>query len=434
MQLRLLDINNFIQKHNVKEITSTRYQITAGKRIDPEGMFSEEIFGRIATKERKNTFGYINLKTTIIHPEAWNNISGIDPAISKILNGKDTFTVTNDGQLKRSDSGNTGMRFFIKIIDQLDFSLFENQKKADYFLKYKDRILIDKYLVCPAGIRDIQISRGATQTKIEASEVNKLYVRLLNNAKSLPDNIESMPDEFIETIVKNIQRTALEINAWFKSRMKGKSGIIRGGQLSKTTDYSARLVIAPDVELELGYVGLPWQIVLKLFEPFTIYYILNKNPKLQTSIQEFLNTDVGLDANTIKRFIGKLYENPKVISPALYKQLFEAAEYIVSDKMVTYKRDPVENRDSWASAYIRVEKDGYILKINPLDCARFGADFDGDTMAVYAIFSKEATQEAKEKLNPRHTKSNWNLAASADRFGYPIELDAAAAIYAMTKD
>ena len=433
MQLKLLNIDAFVQRNRLRPVTSGKYQV-GSKKIDPEGLFSEEIFGRIATDERKKRFGYVNLKTNIIHPEAWSLVCGINTVISKLLNKKATYTITENGDLIQSDTGNNGVSYFISIFDQINFDKFKNKQKVEFLKKHKNEIIINKLLILPAGIRDIQIGKGTDYIRMESSEINKLYTKLISQTHSIPDEMDAMPEELLNTMVQNIQRTCLDINQWIKDRMKGKRGVLRGGSLNKPTDYSCRMVIIPDPSLEIGDVGMPWQIALKLFEPFTIHYIIKKDEKLYDNIREFLKTDTGLDSDSIKRFLARINENTNIIPNDLKNQLIAAAETIVKDKVVTYKRDPVENRDSWVSAYIRIESEGYVLKINPVDCGRNGADFDGDTMAVFPVFSKEATQEAKEKMNPKHNKGNWITAMNADSFGYPIELDAAATIYMATSN
>ncbi|MFW6242549.1 MAG: hypothetical protein ACOC2W_00150 [bacterium] len=434
MRLNLLDIDQYIERNNIKQVTSSKYQL-GEKRIDSGGLFSEEIFGRIASNERKTRFGYIDLKSTLIHPEAWDLVCGIDTSISKILNGSGTYTLTDDGLLKPSDAGNTGVYFFISIIDKIDFKKFKKDQKVDFFLKNKDKILINKFLVWPAGIRDVQISRSSDFIKMESAEINKLYVKLLNQTKSLPNDIEDVPPELLQIMLSNIQRTCLEINSWIKSRMKGKTGLIRGGSLTKSTDYSARFVIIPDPKLDLGQVGLPWQVVLKLFEPFTIHHLFNndKYKDLLKEIKELIKSEIDLDTNSLKRFIGKMNDNPDIIPFDLKDKFIELAYEVAEGKLVAYKRDPVENRDSWVAADIVVDTKGFVMKINPVDCSRNGADFDGDTMAVYPLFSKEATKDAKEKLHPKHNSGNWTKTTQSSSLGYPIELDAAATIYRATK-
>ena len=94
---------------------------------------------------------------------------------------------------------------------------------------------------------------------------------------------------------------------------------------------------------------------------------------------------------------------------------------------------PVENKDSWLAGDVRVDKDGMSMKINPLDLPRIGGDHDGDQVAVLALFTKEAQEDAKTKMHPRYAESMWTSVTSAEKCSYSITLDAATAIYAATK-
>jgi DNA-directed RNA polymerase beta' subunit len=109
------------------------------------------------------------------------------------------------------------------------------------------------------------------------------------------------------------------------------------------------------------------------------------------------------------------------------------AEEIIKDKVVLYKRDPVENRDSWLAANIRVDNIGSGIFLNPLDLPRIGGDHDGDAIAVLSLFTKEAQEEAKKKIHPQFATSTWTSVTSVNQCPYQITLDAMSAIYAPTK-
>ena len=135
----------------------------------------------------------------------------------------------------------------------------------------------------------------------------------------------------------------------------------------------------------------------------------------------------------VKRLIKKCADNPKGILPELKENLIETAKEITRDRVVIYKRDPVENRDSYMSAYVRVDTDGYVVRINPMDLPRTGGDCDGDQYVVYSLLTDEAQKEAKERMNPRHNKNMWTKVTNSDQIWYGVEHDAATAIYAATK-
>lgn len=214
---------------------------------------------------------------------------------------------------------------------------------------------------------------------VTSSEVNKLYDELLQQTKTVDKNIlDFLDQDTVKNIVGAIQRKVIEINNWVRERLKGKGGILRGGLLSKTIDYSGRANIVGDPSLKLGYIGIPWQVILKLYEPFTEYQILRNpfNVHVKEMVKETLSIDKNIDGSDLKRFLTVINEKPDSINPTLIDELVRIAENIVAGKVVIYKRDPVENRDSYLSGFIRVDRDSYVIKLNTLDTVRLGADFD----------------------------------------------------------
>lgn len=381
MRIELLDIPRFIQQKGLKEVRSTKVELSSG-RLDAEGLFSEEIFGKIGSPARKRTFGYIELNTKIIHPECWGFIVGINPIISKLLTGKKKYIINELGLIEESPDqlfGFAGTKAFIDNFDKLDLDKL-GEKHLDYvkFIKEnKNRVFIDKILVLPAGIRDIQLNKTSGKKVITSSEINVLYEDLLKSTRTLSDGfIEFMDEETVRNLVNSIQKKVIEINHWIIERMKGKGGLVRGGLLSKTVDYSARMNIVGDPTLKHGYIGLPWQKCLKLYEPFTEYQILNNayNQNINEMIKQHLDIENKLTSNDLKRFLTLINENAIDVSPELEDELVRLAEEITKGKVVLNKRDPVENRNSYAASFIRVDRDSLVIHLNPLDCTRMGAE------------------------------------------------------------
>jgi len=188
--------------------------------------------------------------------------------------------------------------------------------------------------------RDIQHSSTSTKSLVTSSEVNKLYDELLQQTKTVDRNIlDYLDEETVRNIVGAIQRKVIEINNWIRERLKGKGGILRGGLLSKTIDYSGRANVVGDPSLKLGYIGLPWQIVLKLYEPFTEYQILKNsfNVHVKDMVKEHVGAEGDLEPSELKRFITMVNEQPDVITPTLTDELVRIAEEIVKDKVVLYE-------------------------------------------------------------------------------------------------
>ncbi len=438
MQPKLMDINDFIRKKRIKQVSTTR-RYTTGDKIDVNGPFSEDIFGRLGSTERRTRFGYIDLKTKVIHPEAWNIVTRISPDFLKCIKAQNSYVLTNEKILVEDESGGDGLVFFISVLPKLNLDYYAKKDSAkkklvDFTKKNIKLVLTDKLLVLPAGIRDITISKTSGKTLIQSSDINRLYDTLINQTNSIATTIENLPKDIAEPIVSSIQRNVIEISAWIKNRIKGKSGLIRGGMFKKVTDYSGRLVVTGDPELKLGYIGLPWQTILKLFEPFTINHILYKDKTSIPLVQEELKIETVPDTMDIKRLIKKCSDNPRGILPELRENLIEIAKEITREKVVIYKRDPVENRDSWMSAYVRVDEDGFVVKVNPMDLPRTGGDCDGDQFVIYSLLTNEAQEEAKQKMNPRHNKSMWKKVTNSDQLWYGVDThDAATAIFAATK-
>lgn len=218
--------------------------------------------------------------------------------------------------------------------------------------------------------------------------------------------------------------------------MKGKGGLLRGGLLFKNVDYSGRLNVVGDISLPLGYIGLPYQVVLKLYEPFTEHAILKDNTNIPTKelIKQQMGIDKDLSPSDLKNFLTFINEQPEDVSAELEDNLVKIAEDIVKDKNIIYKRDPVQCRNNYMSGYIRVDRNSRVIHLCPLDCPRTTGDFDGDTFAVYPLFSKEANEQAIEHMNPRTSKFAWTDPINSNNIVYKLDLDAVANIYTATKE
>lgn len=140
--------------------------------------------------------------------------------------------------------------------------------------------------------------------------------------------------------------------------------------------------IVGDISIPHGYIGIPWQAILKLYEPFTEYQII-KNPynaNVKELIKKYMDISNNLTSSDLKRFLTLINEQPENVNPELVDELVRIAEDVTKGKLILNKRDPVENRNSYIASYIRVDRDSLVIKLNPLDCPRLGGDFDGDSL------------------------------------------------------
>ena len=310
MKLNLLDIESFIKKNKLEQITSSQIFIAKDK-LNPEGLLSESIFGMIGSNKRRLRFAYIDTKQTFFHPEVWKFINHLDPIFVEVLNDKNTFTF-QDGQFIPDPKGETGFIFFIKNFRKINFkklSTYKSKRKEITFIENNlNKILINKVLVLPAGLRDIHLSSSA-HTKIQFSDITSLYRTLLQQIKLITDS--ELESSIIEHVMEQIQTSLVRINVWFKSRLKGKRGIIRSGIVKKTIDYSGRFVITTENQIPLGSIGIAWQNVLKLFEPFVLHELFKNEDGIGLKlIQQNLKKDKIVDVFTVKKFLTKIIPDP----------------------------------------------------------------------------------------------------------------------------
>ena len=432
MKLELLDIDQFITSNNLKPVSSIN--IVTGNSFDASGLWSEDIFGLQTSKQRNLQFGYIDLKTKIIHPSVYLILVNTNTLLKKCINGTTTCILNSNGKLVENPNGHTGLAYFLSIFDKYSFTKNSKKNKLDdakYLDKNKDKILIDKWLVIPAGIRDINLDKS-NKRNIIMSDINTLYIDLIKTVDMYTTMSTVDTNEMLEAILSKIQIQLNNIYNWITNKMKGKRGLFRSSMMKKSTDYCARGVITSDPNIKLGHIGIPWHVVLVVFEPYFIHYLTTPDGK-ETSklIAEYLKVD-NLDYATIKQFTVTINRNYKSLPDTLVYILISVAKQISTDKNVLFKRDPVVLRSNWQSAKITVLESGDTFVLSPAVCSAIGGDFDGDTVAVYPLFSKEANVEA-ERINPIVNKSVLHAISNMGKLNYNLTLESISAIYEATR-
>jgi len=430
MRLNLLDIDRFIEEKQVKQVTSQN--VLDGVAFDMAGLWSETIFGRTGSRDRARKFGYIELKRQFIHPEVFQFIKKVSPAISKIISGEKKYSII-EGKLVEDDTdGETGITFLISIIaeNKLNFNNIVTKEKrdiAEFIEANKDTILIDKLLIMPpGGFRDIDIAkkRGALQN----SEINSNYQQIMYLSKAISGDLE-----FDEAIISRIQRTLQIINTFLKSLLKGKKGLLRNNMLNKSIDFSGRLILVGSPDIKLGDIGIPWSTLLTLYEPLFIYQ-LNKHSKVEQLIKDYLNIEDNLTNNAVHKLISDINKNPEIVELELRDNIITVLEKAIEDGVVLVKRDPVVGTKSWYSATPVILREGRIGLVSTLDLVPMGGDCDGDTILVAPVFSDEAKSQAKERMNARHSKLKWTDTTNiGNPVNYNLSLDAISTVFKVTK-
>ena len=256
--------------------------------------------------------------------------------------------------------------------------------------------------VIPPDLRPmVQLDGGRFAT----SDLNDLYRRVINRNNRLKRLIELGAPEIIVRNEKRMLQEAVDAlidngrrgraisgtgNHRLKSlsdMLKGKQGRFRQNLLGKRVDYSGRSVIVVGPELKLHECGIPKKMALELFKPFVMRQLV----------------ELG-HAHNIK--------SAKRLTERATDVVWEVLADVIKDHPVLLNRAPTLHRLG-IQAFMPVLVEGSAIRIHPLVCTAFNADFDGDQMAVHVPLSEAAQQEARELM-----LSSNNLLSPAD--GTPI--------------
>jgi len=263
-------------------------------------------------------------------------------------------------------------------------------KKLELLVAFKNSgnrpewMVLDILPVIPPELRPmVQIDGGRFAT----TDVNDLYRRVINRNNRLnkliglgaPDiivrNEKRMLQEAVDALIDNGRRGKAVQGA--KNRdlkslaagLRGKQGRFRNNLLGKRVDYSGRTVIVVGPELKHYQVGIPKEMALELFKPFVMKKLVELN--------------LAHHSRSAKRLI----EREKT-------QVWDVLEEVIKDHPVLLNRQPTLHRLS-IQAFEPVLIDGRAIRLHPLACPAFNADFDGDQMTVHVPLSPEAKAEAR---------------------------------------
>jgi hypothetical protein len=280
--LKPLDVDLFIKHNNLKEVTNPIFFTSSAPTSD--GLLSNDIFG-ISKDERANTFAYISLgKGPYISPIMYKTMVKLDSKISALVHGTKNFSINKSGELvEDEENGNTGLKFLKDNFEKIKFkdNGSDSRKfKINFLNKFKDKIFIENMIVIPAYYRDINTDTGNRQG---VGEINKMYDSLIIAANSLRDT-QDYGLTLSDAVRGRIQDILVEIFDWLmkEPNTAGKRGILRRANLSKTTDYSSRLVLsAPNLKVEhiedmmsdVDHTAIPLASVIVNFFPYMMFYI-----------------------------------------------------------------------------------------------------------------------------------------------------------------
>jgi len=267
----------------------------------------------------------------------------------------------------------------LKIIKRLE--VVEAFRQSD---NRPEWMILDVVPVLPPELRAmVQLDGG----RFASSDLNDLYRRVINRNNRLKKLMELRAPEIIVRNEKRMLQEAVDAlidngrrgkpvtgpsNRALKSlseMLRGKQGRFRQNLLGKRVDYSGRSVIVVGPDLKIFQCGLPKEMALELFKPFVM--------------KRLVETQKAANIKEAKKKVDKVYP-----------EVWDALENVIKEHPVLLNRAPTLHRLS-IQAFEPVLVEGRAIKLHPLVCTAFNADFDGDQMPVHVPLSAEAQAEAR---------------------------------------
>ncbi len=245
-------------------------------------------------------------------------------------------------------------------------------------------MILDVVPVIPPDIRPMVLLDGG---RFATSDLNDLYRRVINRNNRLKKMLELKAPDIIIRNEKRMLQEAVDAlidngrhgravtgpsNRPLKSlsdMLKGKQGRFRQNLLGKRVDYSGRSVIVVGPDLRIDQCGLPKEMAIELFKPFVMKEL-------------------------VKRGLSNNIKSARKMVDRATNEVWDVLEDVIKDHPVLLNRAPTLHRLG-IQAFSPVLVEGRALKLHPLVCTAYNADFDGDQMAVHLPLSEEAQDEAR---------------------------------------
>ena len=411
---KILNYHSFCE--NLPEVTSLK---TIGKKkFHPEGLFSEQIFGPVKnytcqcgtyyglsksggkcdlcgvdianSDERRKRFAKIVLPIKVVNPLMYDllaDIGGknIKSAIDDLMKQeKSVLYMDGDEHVITTTPENipSGTRTWektdaiYKLVEDIAKSLADEEvDEWKLILNNIDSLIINQIIVLPPDLRPVSKGGGGKQLM---DKINRYYVQILTKKEIMRETVMNIHADknIYYTYFIQIQNVVNELYQRILEKMAKKEGLIRGNILGKRIDFSGRAVIAPEPTLNLDECVLPYLMVLELFKlPIAKRIIELGNFKLLNKAINYVDQCIETDDPT----------------------LFNISEGVISNEVCILNRQTSLHRLGMLGFNIKISLDK-VIKIHPLVCPPFNADFDGDQMAVYIPVTEETKQEVRDKM------------------------------------
>lgn len=412
---KLLDISSFCE--NLQEITSSK--VIDKRKFHPTGLFSEQIFGPIKnytcqcgtyhgvshsggtckdcgidivnSDVRRKRFAKIILPIQIVNPIMYDlilDVGGnlIKNYLTKLMKSDksvlyvkdDNYYVADDIKVPEGAQTWEKLEAIYELISNVAISNVEDNPNSKWKIVRDnlDKLFIKEILVLPPDLRPA--SKGIEKNNQVVDKVNRYYMQLLTKKESMKDTIIDITKDktLFYSYFKQIQKDVIELYEHIIEKLSKKEGLIRGNILGKRIDFSGRAVIIPDPSLKVDECSLPYVGFLELFKLQVAKKLIELSKfKLLNEAIDFID-----DCITLKNPI-----------------LFKICEELATKELCILNRQPSLHRLGMLGFKIKISQD-HVIKLHPLACSGFNADFDGDQMAIYIPISEETKQEILEKI------------------------------------
>ena len=443
---KLLDMESFCR--DLKEVTSIK--VMDKRKFHPAGLFSEQIFGPVRnytcqcgvyygisksgsvcdkcnidivnSSERRRRFAKIALPVKVVNPIMYDFVTNV--CGTHIKNHIDILMKDEKSILCKDDKG-----YYITLNPEIKPDVIQTWEKTEAIYELvrnfseenhevdkrwkiiKDNLenlLIQHVVVLPPDLRPA--ARSVDKNNQEVDEINKKYNHIITKRESMRNTVVNVHSDknLYYTYYKQIQKDVNELYEHIMAKLSKKEGLLRGNILGKRVDFSGRAVISPDPTIELDECVLPYLIILELY----------KLPIAKKLIQygKFKILNEAID------HVNNCYELKD-------ESLFDICNEIIRGEVCILNRQPSLHRLSMLGFKIKMSIDD-VIKIHPLVCSPYNADFDGDQMAVYIPVSDETKQEVFDKLLVSKNLTN----PANEKISVSPAQDIVLGIYALTAD
>jgi hypothetical protein len=287
LKISIMDVDDFVKRNNIQEVTSSFIKDPSTGNFDDKGLFSESIFGELASKDRLVQRGYIALNTKILHPRLYHVLIKIKSLYKDIINGLEyaifdnelkDFVVTDTDD----ERAETGITFFLEHVEKLEPALtgaIRKDTSIKLFLQNKKNMFVDKLIVIPAGIRDFKNISG----RDKYDDINKLYMTVINLSRTL--KIKHTNSKMFDPVITALQSKINEVFSYILNIMDGKSGFIQEKYGSRGIALGTRNVISAantaatsatsDAMLKSNEVMVPLYQFIHMYRPIIVYNLKN---------------------------------------------------------------------------------------------------------------------------------------------------------------